>query len=134
MVSIRSVLLALPTLYLLIALVFLGNGRGGPALPAMNTVPQRVLFITNAMSGGGGKPAAVAPPAAASGAVKNEGPAPPKPTTALESVTFYDGNTVNVYPFATEGTGSESWWKNIARGWEEDSLMAIKAMLTKRCV
>jgi len=135
MVNIRTVLLALPTLYLVIALLFLNGGRS-PRLPQVNVVPDRVLFLVQGKSDGGSAPSApnVAPPAAAPvEAPKSEGPAPPPPkVTTTEQVTFYDGNSVNVYPFATEGTGTESWWKNVKRGWEEDSLYALKAMLMHR--
>lgn len=129
-VSIRTVLLALPTLYLLIAVLFLSGGRS-PRLPSLNVVPDRVLFYVAGKAEGGSAPSApVAGPAAPK---KEEGPAPPPPKAkTTEKVTFYDGNSVDVYPFATEGTGSESWWKNVARGWEEDSLYALKAMLTHK--
>ena len=80
-------------------------------------------------NGGGGAGVPVVPAAPP----KSDGPAPPPMASSkTDTITFYDGNSVQVYPFATEGTGSESWWANIKRGWEEDSLYSLKAMLSHK--
>ena len=44
MLSVRNVILALPTLYLLVALYLMGD-KPGRRLPSMSTVPQRVLWM-----------------------------------------------------------------------------------------
>ena len=136
--NVRTVLLALPTVYLLIALLFM-NGPRSPTLPRLNIVPPRNLFYTEGANTPATHGIAVAPEVAP--VVEAPPPVhvakaqdiPPEPDNKkLDTIKYYDGNSVKVYPFATAGSGSESWWASVARGWERDSLHAIKAMLLKR--
>ena len=143
--NVRTVLLALPTAYLLIALLFM-NGPRSPVLPRLPVGPARNLFYTeqnvqapiqHTISNGvvnaraPAAPVAVEQPAVHVAAAADVPPEPKAPK-GLDTITYYDNNSVKVYPFATAGSGSESWWANVARGWERDSLHAIKAMLLKR--
>ena len=84
MVNIKTVLLALPTLYLFIALVFL-SGRGvRPDLPATQVSPPRVLFVnTGAVPGGNSPPAQVAQPAAPVPVADSGAPPEPKVRTGV---------------------------------------------------
>jgi hypothetical protein len=70
-----------------------------------------------------------ASPAASAVILANQAPAPPKPDGATRSVTFFDGNTVNVYPHIDQGSGNADWWGAVTAGWETDSLHAIKLFL-----
>jgi hypothetical protein len=70
-----------------------------------------------------------AAPAASAVILANQAPAPPKPDGATRSVTFFDGNTVNVYPHVDQGSGNADWWGAVTAGWETDSLHAIKLFL-----
>ena len=128
MVNIRNILIALPTVYLLVALVLMGGNRS-PRLPQLNTVPQRVLMLTQAAQGPppgvrGGfvapapavaarAPAAAAAPAAGLTPAEQmaaSSPAPPKPEGTPYKVKYYDGNSVTVFPHADLGQAGSDWW------------------------
>jgi nucleoid-associated protein YgaU len=144
--NIRSILIALPSVYLVVALLLMG-GQRSPRLPQLSTVPQRVLLFTQ---GGPPAPGALAAPVAAAApairggaaaapaqaltpaeAMSKASPAPPKPAGAPYKVKYYDGNSVTIYPHADLGQGGSDWWPSVESGWEKDSLQTIRTLLTK---
>lgn len=90
MPSVRSILIALPSVYLILALVLLQPKS--PRLPQLNTVPQRVLLLAGqqqgpppGVRGGFAAPAPAAPAAPARAltpaeAIIQASPAPNKPS------------------------------------------------------
>lgn len=136
-ISLRTVLLALPTLYLVFALVF-ANGRS-PRLP--NFQPTRIIYMNPGPAAAPGpavhaisdhtaaaykppQPAPPPPPVAPAVAVEapraiggaDASPPPPKPDVAdTMSVKFYDGNTVTVYPHLDRGQSGANWWPSVER-------------------
>ena len=125
-VSIRTILVALPTVYLLVALFYMNGARG--TRTSFREAPQTVVTIlSNKLVGGGGaKPAPptlntaihvpgdtpvhkVAEPVAVSrplaGADEPNAPEPLDASIKSQTVKFYEGNSVTVYEHPDRGQG-----------------------------
>lgn len=100
--NIRNILIALPSVYLIVALVLMGGNRS-PRLPTMSTVPNRVLMLAGqqpgvapAIRGGFSAPVAAAPAAPARALTPAEAmiassPAPSKPQGTPYKVNISSG-------------------------------------------
>ena len=109
-VSTRSILFALPALYLLVAIYFVGN-RGVGRLPALSLVPSKNLvnlqgFGQNLRSGNSANEIAEAPVVESSsskGVTNSKASVPEAPPGKPYTVKYFTGEEVTVYPHDQDG-------------------------------
>ena len=136
-INVRTILVALPTLYLFVALFYMNGSSTRRTEFTRGSSPQTVMTVLRDSVVGkaaapvpvvapapapvpvqAAKPAAPAPPAAGSGTVAIPDAIPPAldaKTHPQAKVKFYDGNSVTVYGHPDQGQGGANWWPSVER-------------------